>query len=126
MKSLFKCLTICALIFLSSKVQSQCTKVCITGTPTFVTSGTGTVTIGSPKGNYTVATTYSYVTSAGVNSITSGALSVSVRNVGDSDALFNSITLPSGAGINILVPNTTLPAYTYNCQTSTLTVLVNR
>lgn len=127
MKSLFKILSICALIFFSSKVSGQCTQVCIkSGTVTVTPTGTQSVIVSNPKGTYTVATTYSYVTSAGVNNITTGALSISVSNVGDSNALFNGITMQAGTTINILIPNTTLPAYTYNAQTSTLSVLVNR
>lgn len=110
--------------------KSQCTNVCIkSGTITTVPSGTqtvaGTVTV-SAKGNYNVATTYSFVTVSGINNITSGALSVSVANVGDNTALFDGTGLPPGAILNIEIPNATLPAYTYDCLTSSLLVLINR
>lgn len=118
-KNSLRLLCFTGLLFLNFKAKSQCTTIC--GTVT----AKGTITV-SPVANYTLATTYSFVTSSGVNSITAGALSVSVGNVGESNALFNGVTIPAGQTINIMIPNSKLPAYTYNCQTSTLTVLVNR
>ena len=116
------------LMAMCQKVQAQCTSVCIKSGSVAVTgtiSAVQTVTI-IPTGNYTATTTYSYVTVTGLNNITAGALSVSVSNVGSETALFNGTGLPAGATLNIQIPNATLPAYTYNCLTSSLLVLVNR
>jgi hypothetical protein len=117
------------LLFLCYKSHSQCTNVCIKGGSVAVTgtiASAGSVTIATPKGSYTVATTYSFVTVSGINNILTGALSVAVSNVGTNTALFNGTGLPPGATINISIPNATLPAYTYDCLTSSLIVLVNR
>jgi len=126
LKCLKNTVLLCALMLVHFKGQAQCTKIC--GTVTAISSGTGivgTVTVAA-KGNYTITTTYNYVTLAGVNSITSGALSVSVSNVGTAVAQFNGVTLPIGATVNIEIPNAVLPSYTYDCLTSALVVLVNR
>jgi len=128
-KPLKNILLLAALLLICLKSHGQCTNVCIKGGSVGVTgtiSAASSVTIATPKGSYTVATTYSYVTATGLNSISTGALSVAVSNVGTVDALFNGGTLPPGATVNIEIPNATLPSYTYNCLTSTLVVLVNR
>jgi hypothetical protein len=127
-KPLKNIVLLCALLLISFNVRSQCTNVCIKGGSVAVTgtiASAGTVTV-AVKGNYTITTTYAYVTLAGVNSITSGALSVSVSNVGTAVAQFNGVTLPIGATVNIEIPNAVLPSYTYDCLTSALVVLVNR
>ncbi|MGZ3883560.1 MAG: hypothetical protein ACXVPD_05045 [Bacteroidia bacterium] len=142
-----KLLLLLALIMGSLAARSQCTSVCgtvhIASGATITPSGTQTVTPASGStftvsqkagstltvsatGSYTGTTAYSYVTVAGTNTITAGALSVSVSNVGSDAALFNGSTLPPGATINISIPNAILPQYTYNCLTGILMVLVNR
>lgn len=132
-----KPLLILFLLALCHVSKAQCTKVCGTVTAissgTFIASGTSTVTQQpnttftiAAKGTYTVATSYSVVTVAATNTITSGALSVSISNYGGADALFNGVALPTGATVNVNIPNATLPQYTYNCLTSKLIILVNR
>ena len=58
--------------------------------------------------------------------INAGALSISVSNVGTDAAQFSGASLPSGATINISIPNAVLPKYTYNALTSSLMILDNR
>lgn len=96
-----------------------------TGTNT-VTPAAGSIYTISATGAYTIASTYSYVTVAGTATITSGALSVSVANVGDNSALFNGTTLPAGSVLNFQIPNAILPQFTYNCLTSVLMVKIDR
>jgi hypothetical protein len=76
--------------------------------------------------NYTTTTTYTYITTSGSNTIPAGMLSISVSNVGSSNASFNGSTLPPGATINIQIPNAILPSQTYDCLTSALMILYNQ
>lgn len=74
-----------------------------------------------------LAKTYSYVTAAGLNTIALGAKMISICNTGAADANVDGVVLPSGACITFPKDlNNTYPSTTYNCLTSTLTVLILR
>ncbi len=93
----------------------------ITGT----VSVTGTVT--TSEVTSTLAVTYSYVTSSGTNTVTTGARLVSICNTGSASANFNGTTLPSGACVTLPeVIGVLHPQITYDCLTSSLTVIVER
>lgn len=85
----------------------------------------GTLTVTTT--GVTTAVTYSYVTVAGTNTVTTGARMVSICNTGGNNANFNGTTLPPGACISLPeVVGILKPQITYDCLTSTLTVLVER
>lgn len=90
-----------------------------------LTTTTGTATISIPT--VTVATTYSYVTSSGTNTITTGTKLVSICNVGSDSSRFNGKKLPSGACVTLPeVIGILHPQVTYDCLNSILTVIIER
>lgn len=65
------------------------------------------------------------VIAAGVGIIAAGARKVDFANYGNTDALVDGVVIPSGLSVPYVAGlNDTLPAFTYDAQTSTLLITI--